>query len=378
MPRQFDVIIVGAGIAGASAAYELAKTRRVLVLERESHPGYHSSGRSAAMYVGSYGNKAIRGLSLASRPFLESPPAGFAEAPLMRPRGVLYIGGTNDEATLAAFHAEVAPSCPSMRVVGIDACMKRVPSLKPDSICGGVYDPDSFDLDADLLLQGFVRGARQAGARFVLDSEIQTIRTEGQAWEVVANNTAYAAPILVNAGGAWADEIAAQAGVRPVGLVPKRRTAVLFAAPDGVSVDTWPAVMDIHERFYFKPDAGHILASPADETPSAPMDAYPEDLDAAIAVDRVQRVAGFPVRRLQASWAGLRSFVADKTLVIGFAPDAPGFFWLAGQGGYGIQTAPTAARTARALIDGSGLPADVAALGVRARDLSPARPALSQ
>ena len=370
MPR-FDFAIVGSGMAGAGAAYELANRASVLLLERESAHGYHTTGRSAALYIETYGNAVIRGLTRSSRAFFEAPPEGFCSYPLLTPRGCLYIARPDQADALAAMAAEAdATTQPLSR----DEVLALVPSLRPDYVAGGLLEPAAMDADVEALHQGFLRGARQRGADVHLDQDVVAIEAGADGFVLTcADGATYEARVVINAAGAWADVIARLAGAAPVGLQPMRRTAAVFDAPQGVDARSWPAVIDVDEQFYFKPEAGRILASPADETPSEPCDAWADDMDVAICVDRVQAAADLPVQRIVRSWAGLRSFVADRSPVIGFDDKIPGFFWLAGQGGYGVQTAPAAARTAAALALGEALPADVAANGVSAESLSPGR-----
>jgi len=367
----YDVLIIGSGIAGAGAAYELADGARVLLLEREAAHGHHATGRSAALYIETYGNAAIRGLTRASRGFFEGPPQGFCAHPLLTARGCLHIARPDQTEALARAAAEFGAAA-----VGLDrdALLDLVPALRGDYVAAGLLDAGAMDADVDALHQGFLRGARARGADIRLDQEVTAIAWAAAGFRVTcASGEAFEAGVVVNAAGAWADRIAALAGADPVGLQPMRRTVVVVDGPPGQDIGAWPAVIDVDERFYFKPEAGRILASPADETPSEPCDAWADDMDVAVCIDRVQAAADLPVRRIIRSWAGLRSFVADRSPVIGFDPQVAGFFWLAGQGGYGVQTAPAAARAAAALARGQALADDVAAQGVTAAALSPDR-----
>ena len=367
----YDFVIVGSGMAGAGAAYELAGRAKVLLLERESAHGHHTTGRSAALYIETYGNAVIRGLTRASRGFFEAPPEGFCSYPLLTPRGCLYIARPDQAEALDAMAAEANGT---MQRLSRDEVLALVPSLRPDYVAGGLLEAAAMDADVEALHQGFLRGARQRGADIRLDQEVVAIEAGADGFTLTcADGGVFQARVVVNAAGAWADVIAGLAGVAPIGLQPMRRTAVIVDAPPATEVRAWPAVIDVDEQFYFKPEAGRILASPADETPSEPCDAWADDMDVAVCIDRIQCAANIPVRRVVRSWAGLRSFVADRSPVIGFDDKVPGFFWLAGQGGYGVQTAPAAARTAAALALGEALPADVAANDVRAENLSPAR-----
>ena len=374
--QMTDVLIIGAGIAGASAAYFLAPHRRVVMLEREAQPGYHATGRSAAMYSETYGNATVRAITTASKPFYVNPPAGFSDYPLMTPRGALMVGGTADHDLLReAFEARRA-LVPNIAWWTLDDIVKRVPVLRPEFASFGVYEPDAMDMDVHAIHQGFLRGAKGVGAQLVCDAGVSQIGRENGGWRVDTAAGSFFAPILVNAAGAWCDELAQMAGVAPVGLSPKRRTAFTSPSPTEWDISQWPLVIDIHEGYYFKPDAGMLLLSPANEDPVDPQDVQPEELDVAIAVDRIEAATTLQIRQVRRKWAGLRSFVADKTPVVGFAPDAEGFFWLAGQGGYGIQTAAALGEISAALVRGLPLPEAVAALGVREQDLSAARPTL--
>lgn len=358
-------------MAGAGVAYELSAQASVLVLERESAHGYHTTGRSAALYIETYGNAAIRALTRASRAFFEAPPEGFCSYPLLTPRGCLTIGRADQAQALASAMADAQGA---MEPLNREAVLALVPSLRPGYVAAGLLEPTAMDADVEALHQGFLRGARQRGADIRLDQNVVAIARNTHGFVVTnANGSVFEATVLINAAGAWADVVARLAGAAPVGLQPMRRTAVIVDAPAGVDTRAWPAVIDVDEQFYFKPEAGRILASPADETPSDPCDAWADDMDVAVCIERVQAAADLPVQRIVRAWAGLRSFVADRSPVIGFDKAAPGLFWLAGQGGYGVQTAPAAARVAAALAMGEPLPADIAAEGVSARDLSPAR-----
>ena len=372
----FDVVVIGAGIAGASAAYELAAEHSVLMLEGESRPGYHTTGRSAATFTETYGNTTIQGLTTGSRTFYESPPVGFTETRLLSPRGVAYVARADQMERLEAMIARVRPLAPDTTMISKADLLERVPILHPDYVTGGAIEPSAMDIDVAALHDGYLRGARSRGVRLVCDAMLQALEPVAGGWRISTSAGEFSAGIVVNAAGAWADVVGTMAGAAPVGLVPKRRTAMILAAPDGVDAKGWPMLNDADEDFYFKPDAGRLLASPADETPMDPHDVQPDELDIAICIDRIQQAANLPVQRVIRSWAGLRSFVADKTPVVGFDPAVPGFFWLAGQGGYGFQTAPAMSRTTAALVAGRGIPADLGDRGVRVENLAPDREGL--
>ena len=368
-----DYIIIGAGIAGASAAYELASDSKVIVLERESQPGYHTTGRSAALYTEVYGNRVIRAITSASRAFFEAPPTGFADHPLLTPRGTLLIGRDDQEASLAMALEEGTRTVDSVSMIGANDVAMKVPFLKAGYAKGAVWEPDARDMDVHAIHQGFLKGLRARGGKVITDAEVLGLSSSGGDWTIETRAGTFRAPVVINAAGAWADVVAKMAGARIVGLVPKRRTAFTFDVPAGTHVEKVPAVIDVDETWYIKPESGRLLGSPADETPSEPCDAQPEELDLAIAIDRIEQAIAFGIGRLHSKWAGLRSFVADKTMVAGFAKKTPGFFWLAGQGGYGIQTCPGMARIAAELARGRAFPQEVADRGVDASDLSPDR-----
>ena len=371
--QQADVIVIGAGIAGASLAYELAAICRVLLLERESQPGYHTTGRSAALFTETYGNAVMRALTRASKAFLAEPPAGFASSPLLAPRGTLLVARDEQLPALQRAHEECSALVDNLRWCSPAEVRALVPCFAPGQVAAGLLEPDAMDIDVHALHHGFLRGLRARHGTLVCNAEVRALGRYRQDWRVQTAAGEFAAPLLVNAAGAWADEIARLAGAAGIGLVPKRRTAITFDPPAGTAIEHWPAVIDIDEDWYFKPDAGRILASPADETPSPPCDAQPDEYDVAVLVDRLTRVTTLQVPRIHARWAGLRSFVADKTIVAGFDAKVDGFFWLAAQGGYGIQTAPAAARAAATLVRGEAIPADLADLAVDAAALSPGR-----
>jgi D-arginine dehydrogenase len=368
-----DVVVIGGGIVGASLAYRLAGRRKVILLEAEDQPGYHSTGRSAALFTTTYGHAVIRALTVASRDFLLQPPDEFSDARLMSPRGALWIAREDQKKTLDRFVAEARLLDPSVADCSLDEALALCPALSRDYLAAAAIEPQANDIDVHSLHQGYLNGFRRLGGRVITGARVTGLVRNGKTWEIATGAEAYAARVIVNAAGAWADEVAAMAGAQPVGLTPKRRTAITFDAPAGLDPRPWPCVLDVDERFYFKPDAGRILGSPADETPTAPADAQPEELDIAITVDRIETATTLQVKRIASRWAGLRSFVADKVPVVGMDPLAEDFFWLAGQGGYGIMTSPALSEVAAALILGEALPQSVAKLGVRTSDLSPGR-----
>jgi D-arginine dehydrogenase len=365
-----DVIVIGAGIAGASVAWFLAPQARVVVLERESFAGFHTTGRSAAHFSESYGSPQVRALSRATRPFLESPPAGFAEHPILQRRGALVIGNAEQaERVREAFEA-VRRFTPALTLLDSEQIAALVPVLRPNAASIAFLEPDSADIDVNELHQGFLRGAKAQGVTLHVDTRVHAIRREECEWTV---NEQWRAPVIVNAAGAWADAVAELAGVDTIGLEPRRRSAFTFAAPAGIDATGWPFVVDIDETFYFKPDAGLLLGSAANADPTHPHDVQPEEYDIALGIHRIEEATTMTIRRPARTWAGLRSFVADGDLVGGFAPDAPGFFWLAAQGGYGIQTSAAMAEACASMILGKPMPEHLAEAGITAALLSPAR-----
>lgn len=370
---QADFIIIGGGIAGASAGYFLSLEARVLVLEQESQPGYHTTGRSAALFAESYGSSQVRALTVASRAFLEHPPPGFTEHPILSPRGALFAGTQDQQGLLDDLYAQLIRQSDAMRRLDARETRALVPVLDPGWVAGGVLDPGAADMDVHALHQGFLRGLRANGGRVRADAAVTALDRHGGLWAVQAGGETHEAPVVVNAAGAWADVVARRAGVAPIGLTPRRRTAFTFAAPDGVAFAAWPTVIGADESFYFKPEAGQLLGSPANADPVAPHDVQPEEEDVATGIFRIEQATSLRIRRPSRAWAGLRSFVSDGDLVGGFDPRAEGFFWCAAQGGYGIQTCAAMGQACAALALGRGLPRHLSALGVTEPMLSPAR-----
>lgn len=371
--QEFDFAIVGAGIAGVSAAYHLAPRARVVILEREHVAAYHTTGRSAALHSETYGSAEIRAITVATGHFYRKPPQGFTDHPLLTPRGALIAGRAEQTEALQKAAAEYARLVPSVCWRTPKEVLALQPLLKPEACAGGAIHELAEDMDVAAIHAGFLKGARASGALLRLNAEVMAFDRKDGRWTIrLDDGETIAATSIVNAAGAWADVVAGLAGAKPVGLVPKRRTAFTFDAPAGLALEAMPMVIDFDETWYVKPEVGQFLGSPADETPSPPCDAQPEEMDIAVAVDRIETGMTLKISRIKNKWAGLRSFVPDKNLVVGY--DAvPGFFWLAGQGGYGIQTGAAAGRLAADLALGKGLPSDIAALGVAERALSPGR-----
>lgn len=361
MTRRADVVIVGAGMAGASLAAEIAREASVIILEAEDQPGYHSTGRSAAFWSESYGGPLVQPLTSASGRFLAQPPKGFAERPFMTPRGAIHLADADGRAALESLASEFAGS--SVRLVEMDreALELAIPHLRP-GWDWGLHEPSCADIDVAALHAAYLRLARRRGAILVSNARAQRAERQGSAWRVQTACGYFQSEVLVNAAGAWADHVARLAGESALGIQPFRRTLAQLRIDPAASPDL-PLVIDALERFYFKPEAGgRLWLSPHDETPCDPCDCAPEEYDVALAIDRMERAVGWRVTRVERSWAGLRSFAPDRLPVYGFSPSGRGFFWFAGQGGFGIQTAPAAAQVAGALLlrrKPQGLVADI-------------------
>lgn len=345
---------MGGGIAGASAGYFLSRFGRVVLVEGESAVGYHATGRSAALFSEYYGNPTVRALTAASRGFLTGPPPGFSGYPLCTPRGVLALAPPGAEEQFVRAYADGLAAPVPVRELDPDEVHRHCPVVRPDWYRRAMFKPGALDIDVDGLLQGFLRGIRAAGGAVVTRARVARIRYRSGRWWLDTSAGELSAPVLVNAAGAWADELAGRAGVAPVGLVALRRTVCMADAPTGLDVTGWPMVADVGETFYFKPESGGLLLSPADATPVAPGDARPDDLDVAIAAARVEDATTLRIKRIRRAWAGLRCVVPDGLPVLGEAPDAPGFFWLAALGGAGVQLAPAVGRLVASLAAGTG------------------------
>ncbi|AKA26507.1 NAD(P)/FAD-dependent oxidoreductase [Pseudomonas chlororaphis] len=371
---QADFIIIGGGIAGASTGYWLSRHGRVLVLERESHPAYHSTGRSAALYTAAYGTAQVRALTLASRDFFDAPPEGFCEHPLLTPRGEMTVDFTGDPTELNNQYLSAKATVPEMQLLSADEACARLPILRREKVHGALYDPSASDIDTDALHQGYLRGIRRNQGEVRTDCEVLGLERDEQGqWLVRTAGQTFCAPILVNAAGAWADQVGAMAGAQPLGLQPKRRAAFIFAGPEGVDIHHWPMLVSLDESFYMKPDAGMFLGSPANADPVEPHDVQPEELDIAMGIYQIEEATTLTIRRPTRTWAGLRSFVKDGDLLAGFDTRVPGLFWVAAQGGYGIQTSPAMGQASAALIRGEALPQALTRFGLDAAMLSPAR-----
>jgi D-arginine dehydrogenase len=369
---EHDIVVIGGGMAGISVAAHLAEHASVRLLEMEPQPGYHSTGRSAALFAESYGNATVRALTRASRAFYHSPPSWFCSTALLKPRALLTIARTGQEAALEGFHASMVPGDETEKT-SIRAALELWPLLRAEGLVAAAYSRNTADIEVHELQQSYLRLFQARKGVLSTRSEVIGLEREGETWSVRTTQETLRARIVVNAAGAWAGEIGRLAGALDIGLQPLKRTACLIEQPAGRGADRWPMLLDVEEQFYVKPDAGMLLLSPADETLTRPCDAQADELDIAIAVDRLERATTLEVKRVTHRWAGLRSFVEDRSPVVGYDPRLPGFFWHAALGGYGIQTAPALSRVAAALIFGRAVAEDVLAHGVVVQALAPER-----
>jgi D-arginine dehydrogenase len=342
LSERFDIAVIGAGIAGASIAAELAPHAKVLLAEAEDTPGYHTTGRSAAFFHEFYGGSGVAPLTMASGPRLR-------ELGVLSPRGSLYIGRTEDAEEIERYVERFAGGAiERLRPADIE---RHLPGLRPEWTLA-LYEPACADIDVAALHQHYLAEAKRAGAELRVSARLETVEREIGDWRLSFGRAGDArAGVLVNAAGAWADEVAGLAGVRPLGIAPLRRTIAQLRTDPAPPKDL-PLVLDINSQFYFKPEHGRLWLSPEEETPSPPCDAAPEEIDVAIAIDRFEKVVDWRVEAVERKWAGLRTFAPDRLPVYGFDPANVGFFWFAGQGGFGIQTAPASARLAAQVLLG--------------------------
>ena len=366
---RVDVLVVGGGMAGVSIAYELAAATRVVLVEKEARLAYHTTGRSAAMYLQSYGNAVVRALTVASWDDFEALRGLVDGHPLLLPKPLLW---TADEAALPHLEALLRTDAPLRRLTGAEA-VERCPALRPDRIVAAAEDVHAMEIDVDLVHRAYLQGLRQRDGEVRVLAEAAALERHDEGWRIEVAGGEVTARTVVDAAGAWADVVAARAGVPPVGLRPLRRTIFTSPVSGWSDLDRWPFIGDAGDRFYFKGEHDQVLVSPADEIPDEPRDARPEEVDVAAAMEVVNQFTTLGLRSVRSAWAGLRTFAPDRSPVAGGAPGAPGFFWFAGQGGYGIQMAPALARAGASLALGRPLPDDVRALGITPEALSPAR-----
>ena len=371
MASTSDILIIGGGVAGLSAAAALAPGAKVRVLEAEDQPGFHASGRSATMFHYALGDSLVRSLTLASRSLFDSPPGGFTDAPLGHAMPILVHARAEEVAALEAEQAELAPFA-TFEWLDEQGLANACPLLRigEGGAVRGLIDRDCLKIDQHALLQGYARTIRRHGGEIVTAARVATAFRVNGLWAVqTEGGERFEAPILVNAAGAWADVVAALAGAAPLGIEPLRRTIITFDAPEDTDLQHLPFTKTVGNELYFGPESGRLFASPMDEVASDPCDAQPEELEVALAAHRIEERTTVAVRHIHSRWSGLRSFTPDRHPAVGFDPQVDGFFWLAGQGGFGLQTAPAVSAIAAALITGADWPVS----GVDPSDLDPAR-----
>lgn len=358
-------------MAGVSAAAHLAPHGSVVLVEAEASLAYHTTGRSAALFVVNYGGQGTRPLAAASAGFFADPPEGSTDAPLVTERGLLWIADESRLSKLTAIASEPQPGGYAMELVDPDRALSLVPTLRPEAVAGALLEPDARDLDVAGLHQAFVRIGRSHGAEIRLRSPVTAISREGDGWKVTAGGETITAGAVVNAGGAWGDSVALLAGVPPLGLEARRRTA--FMVPGREEWARWPFVIDVDHLFYFKPDGAQLLCSLAEEEPAEAGDPRPRMEDVALAIERINSVSTIGIRTVNSQWTGLRTFAPDGELVVGEEPESPGFFWLVGLGGIGIATSPAYGSLLASLATGADMDPALAAGGVEPARLSPGR-----
>ena len=369
--RALRVAVVGGGIAGVAAAFYLAERADVVLLEAESTLAYHTTGRSAALLFESYGSPGIRPLTMASRRFFDHPPDGLADFPFLSERGGMLVGENSQAESLREWEADADKTGTPVEWLEPLQAKKICPALREERLAAAVWEPGAADMDVAAIHQAFVRGARHRGTQIRVSSPVQALEKTRGGWRVTAGGEILQAEVVVNAAGAWGDEIARLAGVAPVGITPMRRT--VFMAPGSEKYRDWPLVASVAMEWYFKPDGAQLLCSLSEENPSPPCDARPEPLDIALAIERINEATTLGIRSVRSSWTGLRTFAPDREMVIGFDPHAEGFFWLVGQGGTGIQTAPAAGELTASLVLDSGVSSRLLDHGLNPTVLSPDR-----
>lgn len=373
MARTADFIVIGGGIAGISVAYELLPHGSVAVLEQESATGYHSTGRSAAVMSENYGPRLWSRLVTATRGFLENPPEGFTDLPLVTDRGALFLAQAHETGQLQAQYDDLIARGARVELMPAADALRYCEVLRADKYATTMYEPDCKDVDTNELMMGYQRRIRAAGGAVVTDARVTAIRRDANGWRVDTTAGEFHGGTLVNAAGGWVQQVAEMAGLGYRNVVPFRRTAVTFDAPSGSNLHHWPMTFDVAETFYFKPEAGKVMVSPVDMAASAPCDAQADEMEVAIAIDRIETFTTMKIARLSHKWGGLRTFAPDHEPVIGADPQDAGFIWLAGQGGNGVMASAASARLAASLAVGRGIPADIAALGITEDAISPGR-----
>ncbi len=369
--KPLRVAVVGGGIAGVSAAFHLSERAEVLLFEAEPTLAYHTTGRSAALLFESYGSLGIRPLTLASRSFFDHPPPGLSDFPFLSERGGMLVGREEQVDSLRQWNLEARETGTKVEWLPPSRAQEICPVLRSEHLAGAVWEPGAVDMDVAAIHQAFVRGARRRGARISVNAPITGLEQTAGGWKVRSGEKTVRVQVVVNAAGAWGDEVAGLAGVKPVGITPMRRT--IFMTPGAEEYRGWPLVANVEMEWYFKPDGVQLLCSLAEENPAPPGDPRPEPLDIALAIERINRATTLGIRSVRSSWTGLRTFAPDREMVVGFDGEAEGFFWLVGQGGTGIQTAPGAGELTASLILDSRVSSHLLDHGLDAEVLSPRR-----
>lgn len=343
--NRLRVLVIGGGIAGVSAGHALARhpsRPQVTLIEAEGQLAFHTTGRSAAQLIENYGTPPLRSLTRASRAWFDDPE-GLADGPLLDPRGVLSVAGPDQSDYFDQQLADGRAVNPTIAEIGVEDAVRLFPLLRPERIARALWEPESADIDVAAVHQCFVRGLARSGGTIATRHRAQRLERRGQTWAVATDGGTLEADLVVNAAGAWGDDVAARAGLAPIGLQPLRRTAFMVASHSPGS-GRWPLTADIEHHWYVKPDGAQFLCSPAEENPSEPCDAKPEEVDVALAIDRINAATTIGIRSVASAWTGLRTFTPDRTMAIGPDPDEPSFIWCVGQGGTGIQSSPGAGR----------------------------------
>ncbi len=371
---DYDFMVVGAGIAGASIAAHLAEEHKVVLVDMEERAGYHTTSRSAASYEPNYGPPSMLAFTRASDGFFKKPPDGFSDAPLLTPRGSLFFEAEGQ----AQFTAKLLSKASGLREISASEAAALYPILKPGYATRCFLDANTADIDVNLLHRGYLRVFKSRGGVIRLSTPLKTVEREGSSWTVGCGTVGGGQSVIkvhtiINAAGAWGDVVAALCGAAMIGLQPKRRSIGVVPMPNGVAFQHWPMVTDVAETWYAKPQSGKLIVSSADATPVEPHDAYADDMAIAEGIDRLMNATTLHVERLDHSWGGLRSFAPDGSPVIGYDPSLDGFFWLIGQGGYGIQSCPALSKTAAAMAQHRPIPQTVLDFGLDFNDISPGR-----
>lgn len=368
----YDYLIIGAGISGAAAAYELRTHGTVAVIEAEGSAGYHSTGRSAALFTGNYGDPIVQLINQASSAFFQNPPIDFCDTPLLTPRGQLTVAMPGDIEKLTPILQQSTPAAPINMLSAAEAC-ELAPLLNPEHVEAAAFEAGVADIEVANLHQAYLRAAKQNSANIISSMRINNIIRKDGTWHVSGNNQTIIGKTIINAAGAWADQVALMAGARAAELVAKRRTVIIIDPPEGINIANLPAIDFADNNSYIKPEAGKLMASPGDETPIEPQDVQPEELDIAVLVDWLERRTLIKMRRVNHSWAGLRTFASDNLPIVGYDPLIENFFWLAGQGGYGIMMAPALGQATASLITCGTMPDNLLSMGMKEANISPRR-----